>query len=115
MFCRRPLLLSVVLLVVPVSAFGGEPFRYPEGKHDKGCLKYINGLPVLTVEGTPEQIGEQAAILAVKPAQKLLSYPKDLLRRLGLEKAWPVLVQTGNGMVAQFPTDYKNEMEAAVK
>src|SRR5205814_8314077 len=74
--------LTVVLVglgfLVPAAAHAAEPFRFPEQKHGQGELRYINGLPVLMVEGTPEAIGEQAAFLAVKPAQRMLSYPQDV-------------------------------------
>jgi len=32
------------------------PYYYPAAKHGKGSLQYVNGLPVLTVQGTPEEI-----------------------------------------------------------
>src|SRR5262249_17735234 len=48
------------------------PFRYPEARHGKGELRYVRGVPVLTVEGTPEEIGEQVGVLALKPARPVL-------------------------------------------
>src|SRR5207302_11252313 len=45
------------------SVRGGQPFRFPEGKYGKGELKYINDLPVVTLAGTPEEIGEQMRML----------------------------------------------------
>src|SRR5207244_11812823 len=96
-----------------------EPFRLPEQKHGQGELKYINGLPVLMVEGTPEAIGEQAAFLAVKPAQRMLSYPQDVLRALlkrGLpasvyetmyQNLWQYFSRTAESMVEGFPNNYK--------
>src|SRR5436190_1220366 len=50
-----------------------EPFRYPEAKHGKGELKYVNGVPVLRVEGTPAEVGEQLGVLALKPAAGLFN------------------------------------------
>src|SRR5207249_10385214 len=50
-------------VLVPPAAAAEKPFRYPEGKHEKGELKYVNGVPVLTVEGTPEEIGAQIGVL----------------------------------------------------
>jgi hypothetical protein len=46
----------------------GEPFRYPEAKHGAGELRSINRIPVLMVAGTPEEMGEQMGVLALKPA-----------------------------------------------
>jgi hypothetical protein len=38
---------ALVLLVGSLSA--AEPFCYPEAKHGKGELRYVNGVPVLVV------------------------------------------------------------------
>src|SRR6266849_2886703 len=115
--CRPPWLPAflVFLCVLPASADGGEPFRYPEAKHGKGELKYVNGLPVLIVSGTPEEIGEQTGVLAVKPASGLLNLLKDFLKERGWEKAYPLLLKTGTLMVGQFPPDHLTELRAAAK
>jgi predicted choloylglycine hydrolase len=111
-------------LPVPIVAFiffcaalltAAEPFRFPEASHGKGKLQYINDLPVLIVEGTPEEIGEQVGILAAKPAPQILNIFQEFLKIRGLEKAWPWLVQVSHLMEAQFPPDYVKEMEAAAK
>src|SRR5438552_3131540 len=68
---RAPFLVSVLLsLAVGTAGARGGPFRYPEGKHGKGELRYVHGLPVLTVAGTPEEIGEQVGVLALRPARR---------------------------------------------
>jgi hypothetical protein len=90
-------------------------FHFSEAKHGKGSLAYINGLPVLTVRGTPEEIGEQEAVLAIKPAPKLLGYPRELLKAHGVDIAWPLIVKTGVGMYRHFPADYQKELESAAK
>jgi hypothetical protein len=101
--------VPLALSLLPTS------FQYPQAKHGKGSLKYVNGLPVLTVQGTPEEIGEQEAILAVKPAAKLLSYPRALLKAHGVDIAWPLIVKTGVSMYKHFPAEYQKELEAAAK
>jgi hypothetical protein len=116
----RPRLLGagtffLVLACSFAPAGAAEPFRYPEGKHGKGQLKYINGLPVLTVEGTPQEIGEQMAKLITKPAIKLLDYPRDYLKAFFSVDYMPMLVRTGNALLAQFPADYRKELEAGIK
>jgi hypothetical protein len=104
------LILSAVL--VPTASRAAEPFRYPDQKHGRGELRHINGLPVLVVQGTPKEIGEQVAILGVKPAARLLDYPKDFLNRVYLGWTWPALVRQGKAMLKQFPPDHLAEMEA---
>ncbi len=58
MMLRRLLPIPVVAFIFcwPVVSRGEEPFRFPEASHGKGKLQYINDVPVLTVEGTPEEI-----------------------------------------------------------
>jgi hypothetical protein len=109
-----PPLLSL-LLFAPGAARADRPFRYPEARHGKGELKYIGGLPVLTVAGTPEEIGEQVGVLAVKPASALLGRLKDFLRAHGLERAYPLLLRTSALMVPRFPPDHLKELEAMAK
>jgi hypothetical protein len=53
----RPTLAATLLFLLclfPATSTAEEPFRFPEAKHGKGTLKYINNLPVLIVEGAPE-------------------------------------------------------------
>ncbi|HWG45616.1 MAG TPA: C45 family peptidase [Gemmataceae bacterium] len=109
------LLCLLVLLSAPACRGAEKPFRYPEGKHGKGELKYVNGLPVLMVEGTPQEIGEQIGVLALKPAPQIMDVLKEFLKDRKLEKVWPLLVTIGNGLFANFPADYRAEVEAMVK
>jgi len=102
-----------LLLSVPVTA--AEPFRFPEKEQGPAKLKYCNGLPVLTVEGTPEEIGDQVAALAVKPAGKILDYPKELMDRFQIPIGWPVFYRAGSAMLPQFPADHRKELEAMIK
>jgi hypothetical protein len=106
-------LLVVALLAPPLRA--EQPFRYPEGKHGKGELKYVHGLPVLTVEGTPEEIGEQIGTLAIKPNKGLTKLFKDFLAFQGGDKLWPLLVKGCNQLAQQMPADYRKELDAMAK
>jgi predicted choloylglycine hydrolase len=114
---RRAFPLSAVVavfLLLP-TARAAEPFRFPEKEAGKGKLTYINGLPVLTVEGTPDEIGDQVAALAVKPAGRILDYPKDLMERFQVPIGWPVFYKAGAAMLPQFPADHRTELEAIAK
>jgi hypothetical protein len=106
------------VLLLP-SAFqrapAAEPFRYRQGTHGAGELKYRNGLPVLTVAGTPEEMGEQIAVLTAQPLQRLVKYPQEMLRKTGLGFLLPQIVKLGNSLLPQFPEDYRKEMDAMVK
>jgi hypothetical protein len=112
----RSLAVSALFLwLIPTLGQAEGPFRYPEGKHGAGALKYINGIPVLTVEGNPEEIGEQIGALATKPGAKLLTYPKEVLKLFNASLTWPLLVKEANLMLPNFPKDYLKEMDAELK
>jgi hypothetical protein len=84
---RRAFPLCALLFAFPVFA---DEKRLPEGKFDKGELKYINGVPVLTLEGTPEEIGTQFGELALKPSDKpLLGRVDSYMKQMGWEKQFP--------------------------
>ena len=112
---------AALVPLVPAGepAKGGEtfapPFHYPEGRHGKGELRYVRGVPVLVVGGTPEEIGEAVGALAVKPAGRALDYPRGLLRAVGAERFYALAVAVGQTMYKHFPDDYRTELGAMAR
>src|SRR5262245_85160 len=106
---------ALILCLVPTLGQAEGPFRYPEGKHGSGALKYVNSIPVLTVAGSPEEIGDQIGALATKPGARLLTYPKEVLKLFNASLTWPLLVKEANLMLPNFPKDYLKEMDAELK
>lgn len=106
--------LLVLFLVAP-AARAEEPFQYPAGKHGKGELRYLNGLPVLIIEGSAEELGAQIGTLALKPAKNFPEQVQDLLKAWHLEKAFPVLIRTTAFLGPQFPPDHLKELDAAAR
>ena len=64
--------LGLLLIFALGAASGAEPVRFPQGKSGKGELKYVNGLPVLIVQGTPEEIGHVVRFLASEESNEAL-------------------------------------------
>lgn len=91
------------------------PFHYPEGQFAGAELKYIHEVPVLTVQGTPEEMGQQIAELAIKPSPKLAEYPHDLLDRVWAGWTWDYLMKQGRKLLPQFPDDHRREMDAMIR
>jgi WD40 repeat protein len=93
-------------------------FRYPEGKYGKGELKYINDLPVLSVRGTPDEIGAQIGTLALKPmladmdVQRLI---QDVLKSHQIKGTLPYLAKLCNGLLYRFPEAYRRELDAMAR
>jgi len=108
-------LILLLLLVFPAVGMAAEPFRYPEATHGKGELRYINHVPVLFVEGSPEEIGEQVAVLGTKPGRKLLNYPRDVLKEFWAGATWPVFVRAGTRLERQFPESQRRELDAMAR
>jgi WD40 repeat protein len=94
------------------------PFRYPEARHGKGELKYINGIPVLTLAGTPEEIGTQMGVLALKPALvdfDLDQFMRESLQSLGPDKSGPWVKLMAQLLVQRYPREYRVELEAMAR
>lgn len=112
---RRGYSFVFCVLLLAGGAVAAEPFRYPEAKHGKSELKHVQGLPVLVLQGAPEEIGEAAGVLALKPAGRIVSYPEELIRYFGFHFLWRPALRAGQRMVERFPDDYRTEMEATAR
>lgn len=108
-------LISLSLGLVASGAFAGEAFRYPEAKHGKGELRYIDGIPVLLAEGSPEEMGEQLGTLALKPARPLLEMTDGFIEKHGWKQIYSLVLKTGNVLLPRFPAHHRKELEAAAK
>ncbi len=107
--------LACLLILCP-SVQSAEPFRFPEGTHGKGQLKYLQGLPVLIATGTPEEIGEQIGTLGVKPvAAKISALVKGTLQPRVGPIAWPLVVAACKGLFQKFPPEYRKEVESMAR
>jgi hypothetical protein len=106
--------LLIGLLVAPVALAADK--RLPEAKAGKGELKYVNGIPVLTAEGTPEEIGTQFGELALKPAKKpLIGRVDSYMKQVGWEKQFPTMVRFSPVVFGSFPKNNRVEIETAAK
>jgi hypothetical protein len=108
-------IVPLLFLLVAEPARADEPFRFPEAKHARGDLRYIQGVPVLVVAGTPEEIGEQVGILGIKPAAPALALVKDLLHAQGVGRLEPLLTRLGEGLLTKFPDAYRREIDSSAK
>jgi isopenicillin-N N-acyltransferase like protein len=113
---RSCVLASVIVLSLTFSTLAAEGFRFPESTYGKGQLRYHGSVPIVTLEGSPAEIGEQMGVLVLKPASELLTKKvDDLLEAHGLGKVFPLLMKTGNVMTPQFPADHLAELESMAK
>ena len=78
-------------------------------------MRYVSGVPVLTVSGTADEIGAAAGALALKPALKVMDYPRGLLKEFKADGLYNVFVRSGTSMYNRFPPEYKAELDAMAK
>ncbi len=88
---------------------------FVEGRFAGGELKYMDGLPVLSVCGTPAEIGRQKAALTAEAIKKLAEYPNKLLERAGRKDRLPKYLEMCKALVPQLPADHREEMLSAAE
>lgn len=103
--------ITLVLLAGPVGA--QSPATFPDAKHGKGELAHVKGVPVLTLRGSPAEIGEQFGVLAGKNAPGLNRLQARFLKDAGLEEQFPAIKLLARRLKANIPADYATELEAA--
>jgi len=93
------------------------PFRFTEGTHGAGSLKYVGDVPVFTLQGTPEQIGEQVAVLGKEALPLMLETPKRIIQQFGLnyDLIRPLATGAAMSMISHSPERYRTEMDAIAK
>ncbi len=107
--------LLALALTSTSSARSDDAFLFSEGQHQQGELRYVNGLPVMTLQGTPEEMGRQHAALLFKSVKGLVDEPKRILREHGVELAWPLVVAVAQQAMKNIPVDHRRELDAAVE
>jgi len=100
--------IAFALSAVP----GAAAFRYREGTHQGAALKYVNDLPVLLLRGTPQEMGDQAAVLTPNAVKQLMDYPKKLLQQRGRGSSWPKMQKASENLWRRVPDDYQRELDA---
>lgn len=102
--------MTALLLLATVAA---PPAGFPAAAHAGGSLRHVHGVPVVTVAGTPEQMGEQFGVLAVKNAPALNKLFDDFLTDAGIRSKTFALLAAAR--LTGVPADFKAEIDAASK
>ncbi len=103
-------------LVLMLPAQETKSFRFPEAKLGAQAeLKYVENIPLLRVAGTPQEIGSAVGTLALAPAAKVLTYPRDLLKHRNVDVMWPYFKGAGKSLYKNFPVSRSEELEAIAK
>lgn len=87
---------------------------FPAGTHGKGDLRHEQGLSVLTLRGTPAEMGEQFGVLAVKAAPGLDAFHKNFVADAGIGATEPLVRLLAMRLKTGMTADHLVEAEAAV-
>ena len=103
------------------TAVAAEPAKAAVGMSDLaereaegGRFMFVDGVPVLCVEGSPTEIGRQTAVLLGTKAHALLDYPRKLLHGNDRNVAWEKMVACARKLWQNAPVDHRREMDAFV-
>ena len=107
-------LLAVVATAGSVSA-AEKSFRFPAAKEGNGELRHVNGVPVMILTGTPEEMGIQQGKLVGKIVAPLLSFPKKFLKRNRMDAGWPLVVGISKLLLQRVGKGHQQEMQAVVR
>ncbi len=103
----------LVVALFTATARADNPDSFPAAKHKGGELRYVDGVPVLTLRGKPAEMGEQFGILAVRNAPNLTALHQQFLKDSGQEAFYPFIVKLAKELKKGFPKHHLEEMEAA--
>lgn len=113
--CPRRLLAALLFVWLPAHAAAEAPFRYPQGEHGQGRLQYVGPIPVLTIQGTPKEMGEQLGRLALRPASQLPRVADQLVAHYGWQAVYSWVMKSGNVLLPRFSRDHREELDAAAE
>ncbi|MGQ9605738.1 MAG: C45 family autoproteolytic acyltransferase/hydrolase [Thermogutta sp.] len=112
--------LGVVLLTVslppttPLTVSAEEGVFGPARTCDKGELRYVEGVPVFILRGTPEERGRQEAALALNVAGGMLLAPRNLLELMNYPGGWDAFLKKCRPYLARIPDHHRLEIEGMV-
>jgi isopenicillin-N N-acyltransferase like protein len=88
---------------------------YPISKFEGGELRHHQGIPILILSGTPQEMGRQYGKLGLVPAKPLIAKLDQLVEQAGFKPVYPLLMQISAGLGTLFPKHAIEELDAAAK
>jgi len=115
MLANRRWFCTLLLLTAASAASAAEKLPFKEGRFEKGELKYVNHLPLLCVEGDPEEMGRQEAALTGDVVKALASYPQTLMTLSGRGQQWGKCVETARTLTSHATKAHRDELQSFAK
>jgi isopenicillin-N N-acyltransferase like protein len=101
--------------ITPKGNEGEKLSTYPTGKYGRGELVHEQGISVVTLRGTPEEMGEQFGKLVILPAPGLDGLHKNFVHDSGIGITEPVVKLLAMRLKTGMVPDHLAELEAATK
>ena len=106
------LVVLVLVAALATAAHSAPPTPFTPGKHGPASLEFVSGVPLLTVSGSPAEMGEQAGVLVGSALRPLLARQQEIFAGFGLRQPPSVLLGVGKAMQTRFPADQREELKA---
>jgi hypothetical protein len=109
---RRLLAVAALLVLIASAVSAAEPSLFQPGQCRSANLKFIDGIPVVTASGTPEEIGQDLGVLLKEPLTTLMDKKNDIAHGFGLSQAPNLLVKMSRLVAPAFPDTQHREINA---
>ncbi|MBN2217193.1 MAG: hypothetical protein JW719_07435 [Pirellulales bacterium] len=116
-FCFRKTSWCVVAMAAALAVHSalGQDHRFAEKQVDGARLTYVDDVPVLSLHGSPEELGRQWAELVGPAAKRLVEYPKQTYGRHGSRQSWARLIEASRALWPNIPDRYRKEIDTMVR
>jgi hypothetical protein len=108
-------LLAALSLPPAAGWCADHPRPFPEAVSGPARLTYVNDLPVMFLQGTPEELGRQQAELVGGTIGPLLGLTRDVVKHHGYERVWPLVTAMSRVLMRNAPAEYRQELEAFIE
>lgn len=102
------------LAAIRGASAAGAQRMFQEAAAEGGELRYVHGIPLLFLEGEPEQMGRQQAALVLGVGRRHSNLPKTILGRYGGGFLWPLVVGYSRSLMKDAPERYQRELKGAL-
>lgn len=87
--------------------------RFTPAEAEGGRLEYAGPIPIVTLQGSPREIGRQHAALLGPGGREVMKFPKKFIAAAGAEAYWPLLAAAAETLMLRAPQRYRDELQAA--
>lgn len=109
---RIHLLLTMFLFTAPSAAQEPKLHPYKPKQIEGASLSILDGIPVLQLQGSEEQMGKQAGELLKPEIQAMHSQAMEKIERVNMKAGFDIAKLLAQGMAKKFPAGHKQEMDA---